>query len=111
MNHLPNPSNRSNHPSNRSGVYQVDLEHRSLRSNKMDSMQSGKYDTVQNLSLICFTTLKSIIKEFVIDVMSQEEIESDYDESVIEEISGIIYHKSKILLKAITRRDKAKWFK
>lgn len=45
------------------------------------------------------------------DVMSQEEIDSDYDESVIEEISGIIYHKSKILLKAITRRDKAKWFK
>jgi hypothetical protein len=43
--------------------------------------------------------------------MSQEEIESDYDDSVIDEISGIIYHKSKILLKAITKRDKEKWFK
>ena len=42
--------------------------------------------------------------------MSQEEIESEYDQNVIEEISGIIYHKAKILLKAITRRDKKKWF-
>jgi hypothetical protein len=89
----------------------MDLDHVSLASNKIESMNSGKYDTVQNLSMICFTTLKSIIKEFVMDVMSQEEIESDYDDSVIEEISGIIYHKSKILLKAITRRDKDKWFK
>lgn len=43
--------------------------------------------------------------------MSQEEIESDYDQNVIEEISGIIYHKAKILLKAITKRNKDKWFK
>lgn len=48
---------------------------------------------------------------FVVDVMSQEEIESDYDQNVIEEISGIIYHKAKILLKAITKKNKDKWFK
>lgn len=44
------------------------------------------------------------------DVMSEEVLEEGTEEAVVEEISGIIYHKSKILLKAITRKDKNKWF-
>lgn len=42
--------------------------------------------------------------------MSEDSPDGETEPSVIEEISGIIYHKSKILLKAITRKDKAKWF-
>ena len=47
---------------------------------------------------------------FVTDVMRGESWDNNAEETVIEEISGIIYHKSKILLKAITRKDKNKWF-
>lgn len=42
--------------------------------------------------------------------MSEEVLEEGTEEAVVEEISGIIYHKSKILLKAITRKDKLRWF-
>ena len=45
------------------GVYQMSLHHQSIRSTNKDSRQSRRYDTVENFSMICFTTLKSIIKE------------------------------------------------
>ena len=37
-------------------------------------------------------------------------MEGGPEEAIIQEISGIIYYKSKILLKAITRQDRSKWF-
>ena len=77
----------------------------------VESMANDKnYNTVLNLSDQCFQTLKQIINIFVTDVMSEEALEEGAEEAVVEEISGIIYHKSKLLLKAITRKDKAKWF-
>jgi hypothetical protein len=47
---------------------------------------------------------------FVTDVMQDELEPSATSDPIIAEISGIIYHKSKILLKAITRQDRGRWF-
>jgi hypothetical protein len=93
-------------------VVPCDIEHYELSDKKFKCSEDdlANYNTVASLSERCFQTLKQIINIFVTDVMSEEDLETGAEECVVEEISGIIYHKSKILLKAITRKDKSKWF-
>lgn len=42
--------------------------------------------------------------------MAEEEVANHYQGEIMDELSGIIYHKGKLLLKAITKKNIEKWF-